>query len=397
VALAGHADLEIGSAIMTARLFCTRLTLTDFRNHASLDIELDARPVCLYGPNGAGKTNILEALTMLAPGRGLRGAGLLDVARGGADAADARARPWSVSARIQNDGEAIALGAAAERTDAGVRRIARLDGAAATASDLARAARMTWLTPAMDRLFAGAPGDRRRFYDRLVLGAAPEHGQAALAYERALRERQRLLNENVRDPAWLLSLEREMAAHGAAIAAARAATLERLRASIAARPDGAFPKADVALEGPLEAAFAEGRISADVEDEFLATLTRGRARDAAAGRALDGPHRSDLLVRHAAKNMPAEHCSTGEQKALLLGLVLAHAHALADDPGAGPALLLLDEAAAHLDPARRAALYDELLALPGQAWLTGTEPALFEAFGVRATMVAIGAPPPCAP
>jgi DNA replication and repair protein RecF len=376
---------------MTApRLYCTRLTLTDFRNHAALDLELDERPVCLHGPNGAGKTNILEALTMLAPGRGLRGAGLLDMARGGAETAETRARPWSVSARMHADGDEIALGAGAERTDAGVRRIARLDGASATAAALARAARMSWLTPAMDRLFAGPAGDRRRFFDRLVLGRAPEHGQAALAYERAMRERQRLLNEDSRDGAWLTALEREMAAHGAAIAAARVETLDRLRETIAVRPNGAFPKADVAIEGALEAAFALGRASADIEDDFLETLGRMRARDAGAGRALDGPHRSDLLVRHAPKNMPAEHCSTGEQKALLLGLVLAHGRALADDPGAGPALLLLDEAAAHLDPVRRAALYDELLALPGQAWLTGTEPGLFEAFGARARMVAVG-------
>lgn len=373
-----------------SRLWCARLTLTDFRSHAALDLELDERPVCLFGHNGAGKTNILEALTMLAPGRGLRGAALLDVARGGPEAAADRARPWTVSARMVVNGDDLALGAGAERTDAGVKRIARLDGRPATAGDLARAARMTWLTPAMDRLFAGSAGDRRRFFDRLVLGRAPEHGQAAAAYERAMRDRQRLLNENSRDGAWLGALEREMAAHACAIAAARLETLERLQETIDSRPDGAFPKARMALDGALEAAFAEGRASADIEDEFIAALARGRGRDAAAGRTLEGPHRSDLLVRHAPKDMPAEHCSTGEQKALLLGLILAHGRALAEDPGAGPALLLLDEAAAHLDPVRRAALFDELLALPGQAWLTGTEPALFEAFGARAQMIAVG-------
>lgn len=374
---------------MTPRLHCARLTLTDFRSHAALDLDLDARPVCLHGPNGAGKTNILEALTMLSPGRGLRGAGLMDVARGGADGAALRPRPWTISARMVADGETFALGVGIERTEAGVRRVARIDGRAASASDLARAARLSWLTPAMDRLFAGAAGDRRRFFDRLVLGRAPEHGQTAAAYERAMRERQRLLNEEVGDAAWLHALEREMAANGCAMAAARLETLERLRETIAQRPDGAFPKAKIALEGALEAAFAEGRASADIEDDFLETLLRGRMRDAKAGRTLEGPHRSDLLVRHAPKDMPADQCSTGEQKALLLGLILAHGRALADDPGAGPALLLLDEAAAHLDPARRAALYEELLALPGQAWLTGTEIGLFEAFGARAQMVAV--------
>lgn len=375
---------------MTPTLYCTRLTLTDFRNHAALDLDLDARPVCLHGPNGAGKTNILEALTMLAPGRGLRGAGLLDMARGGAEAGAQRLRPWTVSARMVSDGETMTLGVGAEVTDAGVRRTVRLDGRPASAGELARAARLSWLTPAMDRLFAGPAGDRRRFFDRLVLGRAPEHGAVAAAYERAMRERQRLLNDHVDDRAWLSALEREMAAHGCAIAAARLETLERLVDTISARPDGAFPKAKVALDGALEAAFAGGQPSADIEDAFLDTLARQRARDAAAGRALEGPHRTDLLVRHAPKDMPAEQCSTGEQKALLLGLVLAHGRALADDPGAGPALLLLDEAAAHLDPMRRAALYEELLALPGQAWLTGTEAGLFKAFGDRAELVALG-------
>lgn len=375
---------------MTPRLYCTRLTLTDFRSHAALDLTLDARPVCLHGPNGAGKTNILEALTMLAPGRGLRGASLTEVARGGEAQAGARARPWVVSARFRVEDQDVALGAGAERTDAGMRRIARIDGSSATASELARAARLAWLTPAMDRIFAGSAGDRRRFFDRLVLGRAPEHGQSAAAYERAMRERQRLLNDDVNDPVWLHSLEREMAAHGCAMAAARLEMLERLQETIAGRPDGAFPKAKIGLEGALEAAFAEGQVSADIEDAFCETLTRARKRDAKAGRALDGPHRSDLLVRHAPKDMPADQCSTGEQKALLLGLILAHGRALADDPGAGPALLLLDEAAAHLDPDRRAALYEELLALPGQAWLTGTEIGLFEAFGARAQLVEVG-------
>lgn len=365
-------------------LHVARLTLTDFRNHAALDLRLDARPICLFGPNGAGKTNILEALTMLAPGRGLRSASLIEVARGGGDD---RAQPWAVSARIVRDGEEIVLGAGAERTpEGGVKRVTRRDGRAATAAELAEAARMTWLTPAMDRLWSGPAGDRRRFFDRLTLARAAQHGQAAAAYERAMRERQRLLTDRVFDDTWLSGLEREMSLHGAAIAAARVETLARLQAAIDARPDGAFPKAVLALEGLLEARFAAGAKSADVEEDFAVLLRGMRGRDAGAGRALDGPHRSDLKARHADKGMDADQCSTGEQKALLLGVTLAQARALADDPGAGPSLILIDEAAAHLDSIRRAALFDELLANPGQAWLTGTDESLFSAFAARAQM-----------
>jgi len=369
---------------MSHSLHVSRLTLTDFRNHAALDLQLDARPVCLFGPNGAGKTNILEALTMLAPGRGLRSASLTDVSRAGDEM---RAQPWVVAARVMQDEEETALGAGAERTpEGGVKRLARRNGQPATASELAEAARMTWLTPAMDRLWSGPAGDRRKFFDRLTLARASEHGHAAAAYERAMRERQRLLMDRVFDDAWLGGLEREMSAHGAAIAAARVETLRRLQDAIDARPDGAFPKAILELDGLLEARFERGSASADVEEDFAALLRDVRGRDAGAGRALDGPHRSDLKARHAAKGMDADQCSTGEQKALLLGLTLAQARALADDAGAGPSLILIDEAAAHLDAIRRAALFEELLANPGQAWLTGTDENLFEAFGPRAQM-----------
>jgi DNA replication and repair protein RecF len=363
-------------------LYVSRLALTDFRNHAALSLDLDARPVCLFGPNGAGKTNIIEALTMLAPGRGLRSANVTELARGGGDE---RAQLWAVSARVTRDGEEIVLGIGAERTpEGGVRRPMRRDGQPATANELGDAARMTWLTPAMDRLWSGPAGDRRRFFDRLTLARASEHGHAAAAYERAMRERQRLLGDRNFDDAWLNALEREMSAHGAAIAAARVETLARLQEAIDARPDGAFPKAVLALEGSLEARFERGAASADVEEDFAELLREMRGRDAGAGRALDGPHRSDLRATHAAKGMDADQCSTGEQKALLLGVILAQARALADDPGAGPSLILIDEAAAHLDAVRRAALFDELLANPGQAWLTGTDESLFEAFGARA-------------
>ncbi len=366
-------------------LSVVRLAATDFRNHAALDLSLDPRPVCLFGANGAGKTNILEALTMLAPGRGLRGAGVTEPARQGAEAS---ARLWSVSARLDLDGETLTLGAGAERgADGAVKRVARLDGRNATQSDLARAARMVWLTPAMDRLFTGPAGDRRRFLDRLVMASAPEHGVAAGAYERVLKERQRLLNEGGADAAWLSALEREMAAHGAALAAARVDAVARLSAAIAARAEGAFPKAAVSLAGALEAQFEAGAASADVEADFAALLRAMRGRDAAAGRTLDGPHRADLVTRHAGKDMPADLCSTGEQKALLIGVVLAHARALADD--GAPSLILIDEAAAHLDAARRAALFEELLAGAGQAWLSGTDANLFEAFGARAQRIEV--------
>jgi DNA replication and repair protein RecF len=381
-----RANPGIGIVVNAPRLWVQRLTLTDFRNHADAHLATDGRPVCLFGPNGAGKTNILEALTMLAPGRGLRAASLQDMGRAGSD----KERPWTVHAKLVADAAELVLAVGAERTPnesasgGGAKRVTRLNGQPASAAEFARAARITWLTPAMDRLFSGPAGDRRRFYDRLVMGRAPEHGAASAAYERALRERQRLLSEGRADAAWLSALEREMAAHGAAIAAARVDTLARLQDGIDARPDGAFPKAVLSLEGALEARFEAGAKSADVEEAFAHTLATVRPRDAATGRTLDGPHRSDLLTRHAGKNMPAEQCSTGEQKALLIGLVLAHARALAADPGAGPAMILLDEAAAHLDAMRRAALFEELLSNPGQAWLTGTDESAFEAFGARA-------------
>ena len=362
---------------MSALLYVERLALSDFRNHAAFELELDARPVCLFGPNGAGKTNVLEALTMLAPGRGLRGAALGEMAR--APGAEARMRAWSVSARIVSEGEATTIGAAVERTDGAMKRIARSDGQPASAADLAHLMRIAWLTPAMDRLFSGPAGDRRRFLDRLTFAYAPAHGANALAYERAMRERQRLLGDDVApDPAWLAGLERQMVERGAAIAHARRATVEALQAAIATRPESAFPRARLSLTAEADA---------ETEDALAAAFSRGRRRDAAAGRTLEGPHRTDLAVRHAGKDMPAEHCSTGEQKALLIGLALAHAHASATR--SGPTLLLIDEAGAHLDADRRAALYEELLVLPGQTWLTGTEAGLFEAFGDRARHIAL--------
>jgi DNA replication and repair protein RecF len=364
-----------------------RLALTQFRNHPRLDLELDARPVCLIGPNGAGKTNVLEALTTLGAGRGLRSAELADMCREGEDGG-----PWAVAAGLDVGGVAVRIGVGAETTpQGGWRRVARMDGRAATPAQLADQVRLVWLTPAMDRLFAGPANERRRFLDRLAASIAPAHAEAGSAYERAMRERQRLLDNGETSGSWLDGLEHEAAAHGAAIAAGRMDAIDALQSAIDARPDGPFPKADLAIEGGLEAAIRDGAPAATVEDQFAARLRSVRPRDAAAGRALDGPHRSDFSARHRAKDRPAADCSTGEQKALVVGLALAHARRLADSARAANPLLLLDEACAHLDAERRAALAGELLALPGQAWLTGVETQAFDAFGAGAQRFEIAA------
>jgi DNA replication and repair protein RecF len=364
-----------------------RLALTQFRNHPRLDLELDGRPVCLIGPNGAGKTNVLEALTTLGAGRGLRSAELADMCREGEDGG-----PWAVAAGLDVSGVAVRIGVGAEVTpQGGWRRVARMDGRAATPAQLADQVRLVWLTPAMDRLFAGPAGERRRFLDRLAASVAPAHAEAASAYERAMRERQKLLDDGETSGPWLDGLEHEAAAHGAAVAAGRIDAIDALQAAIDARPDGPFPKADLAIEGGLEAAIRDGSRAGALEDAFAARLRSVRPRDAAAGRALDGPHRSDFSARHRAKDRPAADCSTGEQKALVVGLALAHARRLADSARAANPLLLLDEACAHLDAERRAALAGELLSLPGQAWLTGVETQAFDAFGAGAQRFEIAA------
>lgn len=357
-------------------LFIQRLRLTDFRNHAALDLALDGRCVAFAGPNGAGKTNLLEAVSLLSPGRGLRRAQPAELARQRPSAAGATA--WGVRATLIRAGDTleIATGSVPESPNS---RVVRIDDTPAPQTALGPLAPMVWLTPAQDRLFAGPPGDRRRFLDRLALAAFPEHAAVSGRYERALRDRQRLLDEGPADPAWLDALEAELAASGAAITAVRAETARRLAAAIEARPDGPFPRARLAVEGDLERQAAEGAAPADIESAFRAALRASRPRDAAAGRALAGPQRSDLEVVYAAKGQPAALCSTGEQKALLTGIILAQAAALA---ASGPApLVLLDEAAAHLDPDRRAVLAEELLALNVQAFLTGVEPRLFDGFG----------------
>jgi DNA replication and repair protein RecF len=374
------------------RAAISRLVLTQYRNHDRLELETGGLPVVLSGANGAGKTNILEAISLLGPGRGLRGADLAEVSRAGPDGG-----PWTVSAVVETGaGVEHRIGIGLDPGE-GARRMARIDGRNAGPKDLSEAVRLIWMTPAHDRLFAGPASERRKFLDRLVFAAIPEHAAVATGYERAMRERTRLLAEEAPDRRWLSVLESEMAANAVALAVARMEAVDALQGAIDARPDSAFPKAALSLEGMLEARLRAGEGAADLEDWFAGHLSGVRLRDGAAGRALDGPHRTDLSARHIANGMDAGLCSTGEQKALVTGLVLAQAHRIAGgvsggfagDDGPNP-LVLLDEAAAHFDPARRAALCEALLALPGQAWLTGTDDGLFEGFAGAAARFMIG-------
>ena len=334
----------------------TRILLNDFRSYASAELWPGPGFVLLSGENGAGKTNILEAVSLLAPGRGLRGASLADMARiGGAGG-------FAVAAQL---GETD-LGTGAQRA-APERRQVRINGAHASINSLAEWLSVLWLTPAMDRLFSGSAGERRRFLDRLVLALEPGHAHHSARYEAAMRARNKLLAEpETADPAWLTALEEAMAEHGLAVAEARARTATALNARLSQAPEDEFARAAIAVTG-----WDSG--------DLAATLRTNRGRDAAAGRAVEGPHRQDLFVEHRPKSMPADRSSTGEQKALLLGLVLAHADLVAERRGAAP-VLLLDEVAAHLDPKRRAALFARLEGR-GQVWMTATEAALFDGIG----------------
>lgn len=357
----------------------SRLTLTDFRGYARLRLEVAHAPVVLTGPNGAGKTNVLEALSFLAPGKGLRRARLAEPDRRRADGTVAG--PWAVAATVGRGAAAVAIGTGRDGDGAAERRVVRIDGAAASQKDLAGAVGIVWLTPEMDRLFMDGPSARRRFLDRLVFAFDPEHAGRVAAYEHCLRERARLLAEGGGDAAWLEALEDGMARHGVAVAAARAGVAARLDRA-ASEGIGPFPSARLALTGDLHLALLD-RPALAVEDGLRDSLAASRPQDAQLGGAAAGPHRTDLAVRFAAKDRPAAECSTGEQKALLLSIVLAVAREHAAEHGRPP-VLLLDEVVAHLDGARRAALFDELAALGAQAWLTGADDELFHGLRGRA-------------
>ena len=361
----------------------TRLALQDYRNYAQLQLRLDGRHVCLYGANGSGKTNLMEAVSMLSPGRGLRGAEFTELIR--RDAEGKLARSWALSADVMEGEFDRRIGLSLELDEQGKsKRTARLDGVNTAQTELAELMRVIWLTPSMDRVFTGPAGDRRRFLDRQVMAHFPSHGTFGAAYEKAMRQRNALLERGRADPAWLDALELGMASAGAAMAIHRVDAVKVMQEAILARPEGVFPKALIDLDGEFETHAANGMPLTDIEQAICLQLRENRPRDQAAGRTSKGVHRTDLRVIHAPKGLPADQCSTGEQKALLIGLILANAQALFERDFAPSPLLLLDEAAAHLDSDRRAALYDELAALGGQAWLTGTDRNLFDAFGDRA-------------
>jgi DNA replication and repair protein RecF len=352
-------------------LALTALTLSHFRSHLRAELHLDGRPVAIYGNNGAGKTNILEAVSLFSPGRGLRRASAADMAR------QPEALGWKLKATLQAPSQAYELETWSEGGNA---RQVKIDNKSASQVALGQVVRVVWLIPAMDRLWIEAAEGRRRFLDRIALSFEPAHAEASLDYEKAMRERNRLLKEQVRDAAWYRVLEDRMAAAGHRVHAARVAAVDLLQQA-QTEAETAFPAAE------LELIQSEGSMPGS-EADFKAALEESRFRDLAAGRTLVGPHRSDLIGTYRAKGIPARECSTGEQKALLVSLILANARALAAREGAPP-ILLLDEVAAHLDAARRAALYDEICALGTQAWMTGTGAELFAELAGRAQLLEV--------
>ncbi len=364
-----------------------RLVLTNFRSYRATEIFVERNPVVLVGPNGTGKTNLLEAVSFFAPGRGLRRATFEDVAFSEGDGS------WAAAAEIEGALGLVTLGTGLEppRGEGESRaRECRVDRTpVASAAAFSDHLHIVWLVPAMDQLFAGAPSERRRFLDRLVLAVDPAHGSRVAALERSLRSRNRLLEDQDPDPHWLDAVERETAELAVAVAAARVETVRRLGVALAARraQSSPFPWASIGISGAIETALGSEPAS-EVEDRYRASLQENRVRDAAAGRTLDGPHRSDLAVVHGPKGIAASETSTGEQKALLINLVLAHAGLIADMTSFAP-VLLLDEVAAHLDPARRSALFGALESLGAQVFLTGADPAAFAEIASRAEIFAV--------
>ena len=367
-----------------------RLQLRNFRSYGSCDLTLEPRPIVLTGPNGAGKTNLLEAVSLLAPGPGLRRAAYADMTRAGSSDA------WIVSALVHNPEGSVRIGTTATRRgpegDA-AGRVVRINGENAQPAALAEHLEILWLTPAMDGLFTGSAGDRRRFLDRLIAGFDPGYRTRLGHFERAMRQRNRLLEDLAAPAAELEGLELQMAETGVAIAASRIEATEQLRATIEARraaaPASPFPWAEIALEGRIES-LLPGIPAVDAEDAYARLLRQGRARDRAAGRTLEGPHLCDLAVTHGPKQLAARLCSTGEQKALLINLILGQAELVTRRRHGAAPLLLLDEIAAHLDQQRREALFGELLDKGLQAWLTGTDRAPFSPLKSSAQCLEIG-------
>ncbi len=365
-----------------------RLTLSGFRNYAAVRLDAAPGPVVLTGPNGAGKTNLLEALSLLTPGRGLRGDAFGDLAREGGEGG------WAVAAEVEGPEGDARLGTAFAPDGSDVRQV-RIDGETHKGSGaLGRHTRLLWLTPAMDRLFTAPASERRRFLDRLVIAFDPGHGMRVNQFERAMRERNRLLDAGETDARWLSAVEEQMAEAAVAVAASRRLAVDALSAYVGetrtARAGGAFPWVSIAIAGDIEAALAADP-AVKVEDAYRRRLRDGRALDRAAGRTLVGPHRADFEATHGPRAMPAGKCSTGEQKALLIGITLAHARAVRDAFHGYVPLLLLDEVAAHLDESRRAGLFAELAELGAQGWMTGTDESLFEACRANALFVRVEA------
>lgn len=392
-ALSGHRERAVDEAMgeatgeVSARLYVEELKLTNFRNYERAGVRLDERPVVLAGDNGAGKTNLLEAVSLLGPGQGLRGRDYGELARKDGPGG------WAVAATVMSleglveIGTGFGLGGGSE----GSGRSVRIAGKDQSAGALAHYVQLVWVIPEMDGLFTGPASERRRFLDRLMLAIDPKMSGPRGRYDRAMRQRNRLFQMREGSPSLFAGLEEQMAEAGVAIAAARLDAVARLSALIQttheARGPGPFPFAVLGLEGTLERALAE-RPAVEVEDDYVSLLSETRDRDRLAGRALAGPHLSDLIVVHGPHNAPAGDCSSGEQKALLLGLVLAKARLIRELSGAAP-LVLFDEVAAHLDSARREALFDEILDLKAQAWMTGTDRQSFASLASQAQILAV--------